>query len=99
MVELLQAILIFNYNDHYTIYNNFFEKEKNYRSIAHRFCQKKCLISWGRIIVFFWGYGTYFKGFFSCKEELVIAHCYKFHDILLWKNRTLCTDFFGEKQY
>ena len=57
MVKLLQAILIFNYNDHYTIYNNFFEEEKNYRSIAH-----------------FRGYGTYFKGFFSYEEKIVIAY-------------------------
>lgn len=74
MVKLLQAILIFNYNDHYTIYNNFFEEEKNYRSIAHRFCQKKLPQFLGRIIVFFRGYGTYFKGFFSYEEKIVIAY-------------------------
>ena len=31
----------------------FFEEEKNYRSIAHRFCQKKMPQFLGRIIVFF----------------------------------------------
>lgn len=98
MVELLQAILIFNYNDHYTIYNNFLRKKRTIDQLLIVFVRKKCLISWGRIIVFFRGYGTYFKGFFSCKEELVIAHYYKFHDILLWENRTLCTDYFGEKE-
>lgn len=52
----------------------FFEKEKNYRSIAHRFCQKKMPQFLGRIIVFFRGYGTYFKGFFSYEEKIVIAY-------------------------
>lgn len=45
MVELLQAILIFNYNDHYTIYNNFLRKKRTIDQLPIVFVRKKCLIS------------------------------------------------------
>lgn len=47
MVELLQAILIFNYNDHCTIYNNFLRKKRTIDQLPIVFVGKKCLISWG----------------------------------------------------
>lgn len=40
MVELLQAILIFNYNDHYTIYNNFLRKKRTIDQLPIVFVRK-----------------------------------------------------------
>lgn len=74
MVELLQAILIFNYNDHYTIYNHFLRKKRTIDQLLIVFVKKNASILEEDNCIFLEVMVHISKAFFPSEEKIVIAY-------------------------